>query len=137
VPDVRPYLADADVVICPLQVARGVQNKILEAMAMARAVVASPGGIDGLDVQVGQEVLRAESPQQWVEAIEGLLGDPARRDAVGRAARSRVEAGYTWPARLAPLVSLCNELAGLPSERSPERPHVPRVFDNPRKVAAI
>jgi hypothetical protein len=90
-----------------------------------------------LDVQVGREILRAQSPQQWVDAIEGLLGDPARRDAVGQAARRRVEAGYTWPAQLAPLVSLCDELAGLPSERSPERPQVARVFDNPPKVAAM
>ena len=68
-----------------------IQNKILEAMAMARAVVASPGGIEGLDVQVGQEILRAKSPEQWVDAIEGLLSDQARatRSAGRHAAASK------------------------------------------------
>jgi sugar transferase (PEP-CTERM/EpsH1 system associated) len=111
VPDVRPYLAAAAVAVCPLLIARGIQNKILEAMAMGQAVVASSGALEGLDVAVGTEAQRADAPEEWVELIVGLLRDDASRRAMERAARLRVVAGYTWSGRMAPLVDLCQRLA--------------------------
>jgi len=112
VPDVRPYLTAATAAVVPLRIARGVQNKILEAMAMGRAVVASPQAIEGLDVNIGEEVLRAESPDEWIAAVLGLLSDGGRRERLGQAARKRVVSDYSWASRMAPLVSLCTALAG-------------------------
>jgi len=111
VPDVRPYLAEATVAVCPLRIARGVQNKVLEAMASALPVVATHEALVGLDVQPGREVLEANSPEQWLDALVGLIGDERTRQQIGRQARRCVEQRYTWEAQLAPLVSLCEELA--------------------------
>lgn len=111
VPDVRPYLAEATAAVVPLRIARGIQNKVLEAMAMGRAVVASSGALEGLDVAVGTEAQRADAPEEWVQSILGLLEDDGRRRAMERAARLRVVADYAWSARMAPLVAICRRLA--------------------------
>ena len=114
VPDVRPYLAAATVVVAPLHIARGIQNKVLEAMAMGRAVVASSAALEGIEASCGQEVLRADSPEQWTRQIRLLLAEPEQRRRIELAARRAVEDRYSWPARMAPLVSLCLRLAGSP-----------------------
>ena len=119
VPDVRPYLAGAAAAVCPLRIARGIQNKVLEAMAMALPVVASPEALEGLDVSVGTDILRAGDPAQWRESLGSLLADGPRRRSIGDAARRRVETDYTWPARLAPLVSLCEQLATREAREAP------------------
>ena len=110
VPDVRPYLAAATAAVVPLHIARGLQNKVLEAMAMGRAVVASSAALEGIEAHVGTEVLRADSPAQWTRQIRLLLADASRRGELERAARRAVEHRYSWPARMAPLVSLCLRL---------------------------
>lgn len=114
VPDVRPHLADAAVAVAPLRIARGVQNKVLEAMAMGRAVLGSPAALEGLDVAVGEECLSAGAPGAWRDRLVALLGDPAERSRLGHAARRRVEQSYGWAARMEPLVALCRRLAGAP-----------------------
>ncbi len=111
VPDVRPYLSEARAAVVPLLTARGIQNKVLEAMAMGRAVVASPPALEGLDLGRGTDVVEAASPASWVEAVRSLLEDDGRREALERAARARVEADFAWEARLEPLVDLCARLA--------------------------
>lgn len=103
VADVRPWLIDADVVVAPLRIARGVQNKVLEAMAMGRPVVASRHAFEGIDAEPGRDLIVAEGPHAESEAVAALLADPARAEAIGAAARARVEARYAWEARLAPL----------------------------------
>ncbi len=103
VPDVRPYLARAAVVVAPLRIARGIQNKVLEAAAMAKAVVASPQALTGLELRHGEHVSCASSPQEWVDSLVDLLDSPERRQQLGRSARSLVERQYRWEARLAPL----------------------------------
>jgi polysaccharide biosynthesis protein PslH len=103
VPDTRPWIARAAVVVAPLRLARGVQNKVLEAMAMARPVVASPAAFEGLAAVPGEEVVVAQGWQAEADAVNALLADPARGDAIGAAARARIEARYSWDARLAPL----------------------------------
>ena len=110
--DVRPYLAAASVVVVPLRIARGIQNKILEAMAMGRPVVASPQALEGLDIAIGAHALQADPPAQWLELLIELLNHaPAHAD-LGRQARRQVENAYSWDQRLAPLVELCLNLAG-------------------------
>jgi len=111
VPDVRPYLARATLVVAPLLMARGIQNKVLEAMAMGRAVVASPAALEGLDVASLAEVIEAQPPEAWQREIMDLLKNDARREAVEHAARACIERNYTWEARLEPLVNLCLRLA--------------------------
>ena len=103
VPDVRPFLTRADVVVAPLAIARGIQNKILEAMAMARPVVASPQAFEGIDAEPGRDLFVADGAVAQAEAVAALLDDHARGAAIGAAARARVEARYAWDARLAPL----------------------------------
>jgi polysaccharide biosynthesis protein PslH len=96
VPDVRPYVAEAALAIVPLRVARGIQNKVLEAAAMGKATVVSPQAREGLELEPGVHVLQATTPQDWVGAIVELLADPQRRQALGQAARGRVEQRYRW-----------------------------------------
>lgn len=103
VPDTRPWLERAAVVVAPLRLARGVQNKVLEAMAMARPVVASPQAFEGIAAVPGDEIVVAQGWQAEADAVSALLADPARGDAIGAAARARIEARYGWDARLAPL----------------------------------
>jgi len=96
VPDVRPYLESARVAVVPLPVARGVQNKVLEAMAMGRAVIASPQALEGLPLQLGRDALAAASPDEWCRAVVSLWDDAPRREALGRAARAYVEGCHHW-----------------------------------------
>jgi sugar transferase (PEP-CTERM/EpsH1 system associated) len=103
VPDVRPYLQHAAVVVAPLRLARGVQNKVLEAMAMARPVVAASSCVEAIDVTPGLHLAAATSEADYVEAVHGLLSNPASATAMGRAARECVLATYGWDARLAGL----------------------------------
>ncbi len=106
VPDVRSWLAAADVVAAPLRIARGIQNKVLEAMAMARPVVASPAAFEGIEAEPGRHLLVAAEAEAQAEAIAGLLDDPQRARAMGEAARRRMEQAYRWEARLEPLADI-------------------------------
>ncbi|QDU32027.1 hypothetical protein KS4_00550 [Poriferisphaera corsica] len=103
VPDVRPHVYDAAVVVAPLKIAPGVQNKVLEAMAMQRVVVCSPEAAKGIDAMVGRDLLTADTVAQYADTITGLLRNPAAREAISQAARYRVEIGYDWHAVLNPL----------------------------------
>ncbi|RSV43233.1 TIGR03087 family PEP-CTERM/XrtA system glycosyltransferase [Sphingomonas sp. ABOLE] len=104
VPDVRDWLAAAALVVAPLQLARGIQNKVLEGMAMARAVVASPAAAEGID-HAGTLCV-AEGADAFGDAVLRLLDAPDTATALGAAARARVIARYSWDARLAPLDAL-------------------------------
>lgn len=106
VPDTRPWLAAADVVVAPLTLARGVQNKVLEAMAMAKPVVASPAAAEGIDAVRGIELLVADDAIETARTIMALLADPDRAHTIGTAARERVQSRYSWDACLAPLAEL-------------------------------
>ncbi len=110
VPDVRPWLAAADAVVAPLLLARGVQNKLLEAMAMARPVVASSAAAEGIDAAAGEHLLVADDAAGMAAAVASLFEDREAGTRMGRAARARMIARYGWGARLAPL----GALLGLP-----------------------
>lgn len=100
VPDVRPWLQHAAAVVAPLRLARGIQNKVLEAMAMARPVVTSSACAMGIEAHDGTELRVADTPVEYVARLAEWLSAPERGHAVGRAARERVQASYGWQARL-------------------------------------
>jgi polysaccharide biosynthesis protein PslH len=100
VSDTRPWLAAADVVVAPLKIARGIQNKVLEAMAMGKAVVASSQAAQGIDAVAGRDLIVADDP---ADAIIALLRDPERARRIGLSARARMVARYGWDAQMAPL----------------------------------
>lgn len=117
VPDVRPHLARATAVVAPLRIARGIQNKVLEAMAASRPVVASPQALEGLEVRHGEQVLAAESPSEWTTALSDLLSRPELQQQLGVSARRYVERHHDWNVRLAPLADLL-ELASTSQHRT-------------------
>lgn len=104
VADVRPWLDAAACVVAPLKIARGIQNKVLEAMAMARPVVASGPAAEGIDHD--GTILSGDTVAEVTDAVNGLLSDAPGAAAMGRNARERVKARYGWSARLAPLDAL-------------------------------
>ena len=101
VADVRGWVAAASVVVAPLKLARGVQNKVLEAMAMARPVVASTAAAEGID---HRDTIRVGGTEGEIAAqVNALLADPFAAAELGKAARAQVQKRYSWDARLAPL----------------------------------
>ena len=98
VPDVRPFLAHADAVVAPLRIARGIQNKVLEAMAMARPVVATPEALEGLRAVPGKDLLVANTPEEMAHYILAVLA--GRYCGIGSAARSAVEQNHRWSGTL-------------------------------------
>jgi glycosyltransferase involved in cell wall biosynthesis len=96
VADVRPAYQRATVVVAPLVASAGTNIKIMEAMAMGKAVVSTPAGINGLDLNPGTDVLIANTGAEMARAILDLLENPARRQAMERAARQTVERTFGW-----------------------------------------
>lgn len=113
VDDVRPYIAAADVAVAPLRIARGVQNKVLEAMAMARAVVTTPAAAQGIAATPGKEFLVARDAPQMAEDVAALARDPQRAAAIGQAARALVLDRYDWSRSL----SLLDDVLDLTPQR--------------------
>jgi sugar transferase (PEP-CTERM/EpsH1 system associated) len=103
VPDVRPYLSRAAVSVVPLQIARGVQTKVLEALAMARAVVVSPEALEGIAARPGAHLLAASTASEWVESVLRLFADHSLRERLGVAGRHFVEENHRWERCLEPI----------------------------------
>jgi glycosyltransferase involved in cell wall biosynthesis len=118
VPDVRPYLQHADVVVAPLRLSQGVQNKVLEAMAMARPVVVSEKCAEGIDAPVGSALLAALTPADFAGHIERLLDDEGSANQIGDAARRCVVADYNWEVNLSRIDRRIAALAGGESPRA-------------------
>jgi polysaccharide biosynthesis protein PslH len=97
VEDVRPYLEQGAVCVVPLRIGGGTRLKIFEAMSMAKAVVSTTIGAEGLPVHHGRHLLLADTPADFAESTAALLGDRARRRELGLAARRLVEEHYSWP----------------------------------------
>jgi polysaccharide biosynthesis protein PslH len=96
VDDIRPYLGRSAVCVVPLRIGSGTRLKIFEAMAMAKAVVSTTIGAEGLPVQHGSELLLADAPDDFARSVVRLLQDAATRRTLGRAARELVETKYSW-----------------------------------------
>ncbi len=103
VPDVRPYLQHAAAVVAPLRLARGIQNKVLEAMAMARPVVAAQSCVQAITAEPPAGLFSASEVGDYLAALSGLLSEREQADAAGRAAREFVLSTYGWDAQLSGL----------------------------------
>jgi polysaccharide biosynthesis protein PslH len=104
VADVRPYIAHAAVSVAPLKIARGIQNKVLEAMAMARPVVATPQAFEGVHAVAGRDLLVAGDAAATAAAVRAVL--EGAHPGLGAAARAAVMAGHDWNGTLAVLDGL-------------------------------
>ncbi len=99
VPDVRPYMQYADVIVAPLRMARGIQNKVLEGMAMAKPVVTTSKGLEGIAALAGKHLLVADTAAEFADAV---IQAP-HAAGIGAAARKLVESRYAWDAQLGAL----------------------------------
>ncbi len=118
VPDVRPYVASAALAVVPLHIARGVQNKLLEAMAMAKAVIATSAALEGVLARPGVHLLKADTTEAWIETTVQLLEDPLLRRRLGQAGRAFVEERHHWDSCLRPLSALLGIKPGYESQQT-------------------
>jgi glycosyltransferase involved in cell wall biosynthesis len=107
VDDIRPYVAEADVYVIPLLVGSGTRIKAFEAMAMARPVVSTTIGVEGLDVTDRQHFLRADDGPTFATAILRLLDDPALRSQLANNARTLIEERFSWARVAAQFEAIC------------------------------
>jgi len=98
VEDTRPYIAESDVYVVPLRMGGGTRLKVLEAMAMGKAIVSTSLGCEGFPVTSGSELLIEDSPASFAQAVSELLDDEARRTALGNRALRFVQDHYGWDA---------------------------------------
>jgi glycosyltransferase involved in cell wall biosynthesis len=110
VADVRPLYVEANLVLVPTPVSAGTNVKVLEAMAMERAVVSTQAGAAGLDLIHGESAWIADAPNEFAEGIATLLADPARRSALARAAHQHALENFDWPSIGAKQRALLREL---------------------------
>ena len=101
VADARPYLDRAEIFVAPLRMARGVQNKLLEALAMGLPCVASTAAWSGTAVADGQGILATDEPREFARHVIDLLGDSDGRAEMARRARAAAVANYRWEVQLA------------------------------------
>jgi sugar transferase (PEP-CTERM/EpsH1 system associated) len=110
VPSVTPYLNRASVAVVPLRIGRGVQNKLLEAMAAGLPAVATTVARTGIEAQHGRDLFVADDPDAFAVAVVRLLRGRVLRETVGRAARAVVEANYSWERTLVRLEVILAEV---------------------------
>ncbi len=110
--DVRPAYQRAALVVAPLTASAGTNIKVLEAMAMGKAVVSTPAGVNGLDLTPGEDFVLVHTAQEMAAAIEQLLAAPADRARIEAAARCRVERDYSWDTIARAQSALYRELIG-------------------------
>jgi glycosyltransferase involved in cell wall biosynthesis len=122
VEDIRPYVAHAAAVVAPLRIARGIQNKVLEAMAMAAPVIATPQAREGLEACRDDEIIEATTAQAFVEAISRAIEPDGA--AIGARARLRVRRDFSWQ----------SSFAALDAQLEPGRYHAP-IAVGPRPAA--
>ena len=109
VADIRPYLAGAALAVAPLRIARGVQNKVLEAMAMGKVVVATPQAMEGIDLDLPLGDFIFEEPEAMARRCLALMADPGYCREAGRRGREAVIRRYDWDASLAKLRRLLSD----------------------------
>jgi sugar transferase (PEP-CTERM/EpsH1 system associated) len=103
VDDTRDWLCRAAVAVAPLRIARGIQNKVLEAMAMGLPVVGTTAATQGVEGQSERDYLVRDDPASFADAVIGLLDEPLKARAIGAGARAFVEANYDWEVVFRPL----------------------------------
>ncbi len=116
VPDMRPYLARATVAACPIAYGVGIQNKVLEAMAMATPVVTSSRVRVALGATPGAHLMVADRPEDFADKVLQLLSDATLRTRLGAAGRQYVMGNHHWPTIASRLTEVYAEVAGEPAE---------------------
>jgi len=117
VDDVRPYVRNATIFVSPLRVGSGVKNKILAAMAMEKAIVATPLSIDGLDLADNREVLLAQDSQSFADKVVRLLVDPEEIRRLGTNGLACVRSKYSWGAKAKSLENAIHSVATSTAQR--------------------
>ncbi|MBB3294940.1 glycosyltransferase involved in cell wall biosynthesis [Mitsuaria sp. BK045] len=113
VPDVVAAARGGAVGVCPLRLGAGVQNKVLEYMALGLPTVSTTMGLEGFHAEHGRDLLVADSTEDLATAVVRLLDDRTSAEAMARAARHYVESTHSWSAMLAPMIQLIDaRLAG-------------------------
>ena len=107
VPDIRPYLKHAVAAVAPMRLARGVQNKVLEGMAMALPVLVSSKGLEGIDAQHGEHILLADTPEEYRRGLSDILA--GHHPGLGARARAYVERAFDWEHNLPEVVLLLGD----------------------------
>ncbi len=110
VPDLRPYLSQATVAMTPIRYGVGIQNKVLEAMAMCTPVVSTPQAVSALKIETGQDALIADTPQAMAQAVIKLLTDTELCQRVGQAGRRYVETHNDWQVMAQRLTAIYREV---------------------------
>lgn len=110
VPDLRPYLQRAALAVAPITYGAGIQNKVLEALACATPMVASPLAVSALKIRRDEEILVADEPLTFARQVLTLLADPALRRSLGQAGRRFVEREHSWNAAAAHLEQIYQQV---------------------------
>ena len=113
VDDVRPSIGEASVYVVPLRAGGGTRLKIFEALAMAKPVVSTTVGAEGLALEDGRHFIAADDPDTFADSVIGLMRNPGRRRALGEAGRELVEVYYSWPTIAREFEERCEEVVEL------------------------
>jgi len=106
VDDILPYYHQADIFVAPFRLARGVQNKVLQAFSCALPVISTPMGAEGIICQADRDILIASSPEQFIKQANKLIAQPTLAQSIGESALQIIQQHYSWPSQLQPLVNL-------------------------------
>jgi glycosyltransferase involved in cell wall biosynthesis len=104
--DILPYYHQADIFVAPFRLARGVQNKVLQAFACALPVISTPMGAEGILCQADQDILIAETPEEFIAQANQLISLPEIADNIGQSALQLITKHYSGQSQLQPLVKL-------------------------------
>jgi glycosyltransferase involved in cell wall biosynthesis len=141
VDDVRPFIAAGSVYVVPLRAGGGTRLKIFEAFAMARPVVSTTVGAEGLGIAPGRHYVRADGDAEFAAAVVAMLGDAVRRRRLGDAGRALVEASYSWPTIGRTFEQRCEEVMvqhALEGRTADRRAHLPRGGSpRPRRARVV
>ena len=124
VPDVRPYLSQAEVVVVPLRIGGGTRIKIPEAMAMGKAVVSTPIGAEGLHFHNKRDLCLADRPEDFARTAIALLTQPGLREAIGTAARETVASEHKWEAAVERIEECLSQVVGKEEARVSRDPEL-------------
>ena len=136
VPDIRPYLAHAAMAVAPLRIARGTQNKVLEAMAMAKTVIASQEAAQGVSAEAGRELIVANDASEFIAQISAQLSDN-KSDLIGERARARVVERYSWEANLSRIGRALDSIQAVETQTGQDKLHSEaRILSFPKQKSA-
>ncbi|MBL8316288.1 MAG: TIGR03087 family PEP-CTERM/XrtA system glycosyltransferase [Rubrivivax sp.] len=127
VPDVRPYIRGSAVMVAPLAIARGTQNKILEAMAMGVPVVTSSAAAGGVDAESDLHLLVADTPGDVAAAILRIVEDPAQRARLATAGRERMLSHHAWSRSMRRLDGIIDRCVASFAQQHPNSSRFPRI----------